>query len=131
MPGVAVSAVLTDAWSSDGVSTNDDGRFVFEHLRTGTHRVTVQIDWLDSMRAPGTNDDDVQGELVAIAEGQTAEVELVVERRSGIIRGRVLDGDGGPVRDAFVDATRISDSAASSPARSRMRMHWGGVVNRC
>jgi protocatechuate 3,4-dioxygenase beta subunit len=125
VPGVSVSAALTDAWSSPAVQTNDDGRFAFEHLRAGTYRITVQLGWLDPLRAPETTDDDVQGEVVEVAEGQTAEVELVVERRSGIIRGRVLDSDGGPVRDAFVDASRMSDSAASNTTQSRMWMQWG------
>src|SRR5690606_6472368 len=121
---VVVAAGLIDRWSNDRTRTGDDGRFRFEHLELGKYRVTAEIDWYNQMRAPGTTDDDVQGEVVEVTQGDTAEVELVVERRSGTIRGRVLDGDGGPVGDAFVDAVRMSDSAAVGASGSRMTIRW-------
>ncbi|HVI03806.1 MAG TPA: carboxypeptidase regulatory-like domain-containing protein [Enhygromyxa sp.] len=123
--GVTVETGLVDAWSNNRARTGDDGRFRFEHVQLGRHRVSAQIGWFDQMRAPGTTDDDVQGELVDVTEQATAEVELVVERRAGTIRGRVVDGDGAPIGDAFVDVSRMSDSAAAATAWSRMSMRWG------
>src|SRR5690606_35457431 len=123
--GVRVTSGLVDTWSRAEGRTGDDGRFRFEHVQTGRHRVTAEVGWFDQMRAPGTTDDDVQGELVDVSADVTAEVELVVERRAGIIRGRVVDSDGGPISDAFVDATRMSDSAAASSAWARTSMRWG------
>lgn len=123
--GVTVSAGLVDTWSRAQARTGDDGRFSFEHVQTGRHRVIAEAGWLEQMRAPGTTDDDVQGELVEVTADVTAEVELVVERRAGIIRGRVIDSDGGPVGDAFVDTMRMSDSAAATSARARTSMRWG------
>lgn len=123
--GVRVTSGLVDTWSRSQGRTGDDGRFRFEHVQTGRHRVTAEAGWFEQMRAPGTTDDDVQGELVDVSADATAEVELVVERRAGTIRGRVVDSDGGPISDAFVDASRMSDSAAASSAWGRMSMRWG------
>jgi protocatechuate 3,4-dioxygenase beta subunit len=123
--GVTVTSGLVDTWSRAQARTGDDGRFHFEHVQTGRHRVTAESGWFEQMRAPGTTDDDVQGELVEVTAEGTAEVELVVEQRAGIIRGRVLDSDGGPVDDAFVDAVRMSDSGAANSAWARTSMRWG------
>jgi protocatechuate 3,4-dioxygenase beta subunit len=122
--GVSVSTSLADAPSNQRTTTGDDGRFRFDHVHVGQHRVTAQAGWFNSMRAPGTTDDDVQGETVSVSEGGTAQVELVVERRRGVIRGRVVDADGGPVSDAFIDAERMSDSAAAGVMGSRFAVRW-------
>ncbi|PRQ03191.1 carboxypeptidase regulatory-like domain-containing protein [Enhygromyxa salina] len=123
--GISVSVRGIDSHSSETTQTGDDGRFVFERLRPGGARVRAHGGWFEDMRAPGSSDDDVQGEVVDIAEGHEAEVELVVETRNGTISGRVVDGDGGPVTDAFIDATRISDSAAAGASSARGSLRWG------
>lgn len=123
--GATVSANLVDAWGRTQVRTGDDGRFRMERVQIGQQRVTAETAWFEQMRTPGTGDDDLQGELVEVTDGGTAQVELVVERRAGIIRGRVLDSDGGPVADAFVDAVRMSDSAAANSSWARVSMRWG------
>ncbi|KIG13085.1 hypothetical protein DB30_00550 [Enhygromyxa salina] len=123
--GVSVSVNPVDSWSRETARTGDDGRFVFERLLTGSARVRAQIDWFSDLRAPGTSDDDVQGEVVEIVQGRDAEIELVVEGRDGTISGQVVDSDGAPVTDAFIDATRVSDSAAAGSSRSRGSLRWG------
>jgi hypothetical protein len=104
--------------------TGDDGRFVFERLEAGSFRVQ------SGRRAPGTTDDDIQGEIVEITAGGETEIELVVESRTMSIRGRVVDSAGAPVFDAFIDAARMSDSAAAGPAnlssaRASAQGRWG------
>jgi len=112
-------------WGEWGTSV-DDGTFTIRGVRPQPYRVTASRGWRDTMRAPGTGDDDVQGERVTVRAGETARVELVVEDRSGRIRGRVVDESGGPVDDAFVQAHREPESAAAAASANRRRLRWGG-----
>lgn len=126
MPGVMVRATgLGERWRGQTTHTGDDGSFTFERLGVGEVRVQAQIDWSQQLRAPGTSDDDLQGELVAIVDGGEARVDLVIESQDGQIRGRVVDSTGAPVGDAFVDATRLSDSAAANASTQRWAVRWG------
>jgi protocatechuate 3,4-dioxygenase beta subunit len=112
-------------WGASG-STRDDGTFTIESVRPQAYRATASIGWSNTMRAPGTKDDDVQGERVTVTAGETAKVELVVEDQSGTIVGRVVDEAGGPIDDAFVHANRESDSARKSAGSNRGNARWGG-----
>ncbi len=112
-------------WGASG-STRDDGTFTIEGVRPQSYRVTASVGWSNTMRAPGTKDDDVQGERVTVAAGETAKVELVVEDQSATIVGRVVDEAGGPIDDAFVHANRESDSARKSAGSNRGSARWGG-----
>lgn len=111
-------------WSSDQVG--DDGRFELRGLRGGEYRVRAALNWSDSLRKPGTTDDDVQGEAVTVDPGEEAEVLLVVEAREGSISGSVVDSAGGPIADAFVRAERLSDSKAANAKNTLRRARWGG-----
>ncbi|PCC70886.1 PDZ domain (Also known as DHR or GLGF) [Nannocystis exedens] len=117
--------------ANDGVhwqfaTAADDGSFHFKNLASGDYRITARMGWFgETMRAPGTSDDDVQGERVEVREGKVATVKLVVESASGRITGVVRDEDGGPVADAFVEATRESESAASSAGAGMRQGRWG------
>jgi protocatechuate 3,4-dioxygenase beta subunit len=106
-------------------TTLDDGSFRFEQLTVGSVRVHAQTDAWQTMRAPGQSDDDVPGERVTVAQGETTHVNLTVESRDGVIRGRVVDADGGPISDAFVDAERESDSATTTDGSAKRRLAWG------
>ena len=116
---------------NDGVTwqstySTDDGNFHFASVPGGEYRVTASIGWWGgSMRAPGTSDDDVQGELIQVRDGKVATVKLVVESSSGRITGQVRDESGAPVADAFVEATRESDSAAASSGKAVRNGRWG------
>jgi hypothetical protein len=115
---------LERGWGN-GTKTADDGTFEIKAVRPGEYRVTASQGWRHQLRAPGKGDDDVQGELVRVASGDTTEVTLVLERKDGVIRGQVVDEDGGPVPDAFLAAERESESAAASGDRARMSVRWG------
>jgi protocatechuate 3,4-dioxygenase beta subunit len=127
MPGVTVQASSLARSRSMGttVRTGDDGRFEFAPLEAGSFRVQARINWIDGMRAPGTTDDDIQGELVEVVADGEADIELIVESRALAIRGRVVDGTGAPVSDAFVDAARMSNSAAFGATSNRQSVRWG------
>ncbi|MGH1342540.1 MAG: carboxypeptidase regulatory-like domain-containing protein [Nannocystales bacterium] len=111
-------------WSAEQVG--DDGRFELRGLRGGEYRVRAALNWSDSLRKPGTTDDDVQGEAVTVDAGDEAEVLLVVEARDGTISGTVTDSGGGPVSDAFIRAERLSDSKAANTKNTLRRARWGG-----
>lgn len=113
-------------WGRARTNTSDAGTFRLDNVRPGEHRVTASQGWSDQMRAPGTSDDDVQGEKAMVAAGETAHVELVVEAPEGRITGRVVDQSGTPVTDAFVDAQRESDSAAAREGSAARRVRWQG-----
>ncbi|MCA9693272.1 MAG: carboxypeptidase regulatory-like domain-containing protein, partial [Myxococcales bacterium] len=102
----------------------DDGTFTIEHVKPGSYRATASQSWRQ-LRAPGTGDDDIQGEQVTVEAGETVDVELIVESAGETLRGQVVDRDGGPVIDAFIDATRESDSAAANAAGHRTGARWG------
>jgi protocatechuate 3,4-dioxygenase beta subunit len=110
----------------------DDGSFRFESVAPGEYRVRATRDW-DAMRAPGTSDDDVQGEKVSIHEGGVETVNLVVAGASERIAGVVRDEGGGPVADAFIEATLESDSATAASGGAardgRWASFWGGTPN--
>ena len=123
--GLAVTVKPLGGWSPSEARTDDAGNFFIEHAPTGKARVVVQSDrWGNDLRKPGSTDDDVQGEQVDLVAGQTSEVELVIESRSGVIRGLVVDEHSSPVGDAFISVERMSDSAISSAGASSRMVRW-------
>ncbi|MCR9163753.1 MAG: carboxypeptidase regulatory-like domain-containing protein [Nannocystaceae bacterium] len=104
----------------------DDGTFEVRGLRGGEYRVHASLNWRQTLRKPGTTDDDVQGEVVQVEPGESAEITLVVESRGHSISGVVVDASGGPVSDAFVRAERLSDSEGANAKRAVQKARWGG-----
>ncbi len=124
VPGARVQVIGT-RWGGSGARTDDDGNFEMKAVRPGDMRVVANRGWFNEMRAPGTTDDDIQGERVEVRAGETTTVELVVEEQFGKITGKVVDADGAPVDDAFVHSTRESDSAATNAKGARASVRWG------
>ncbi len=82
--------------------TVDDGSFAAARVPAGEYRVVV-LDGRQVLTGPG--DGEAQGVPVTITVGAVEDLNIVVERRAGKIRGRVVDSDGGPVADAFVESS--------------------------
>lgn len=125
--GVSVRARGKARWGmGDRGMTDDSGSFRIEGLSPGSYRIVASRGWMwgESLRAPGTSDDDVHGKPVEVAAGQTAHVHLVVESEHGAIHGVVTDPAGAPVSDAFVDAERESDSAGARAGAAARAMRW-------
>jgi len=116
---------FTFGQSSTSTRARDDGTFELEHVRPGAYRATASQGWSNALRNPGTTDDDPQGVELSVDQGETAEIELRVEAKGASIRGRVVDADGGPVTDAFLSATRESDSATKSTGSNVRQSRWG------
>lgn len=110
--------------------TVDDGSFALRGLPAGLYQVTAsrgEVPWGGRrLRAPGKRDDDI--EKVEVVAGRTARVHLVVESQSGIIRGRVVDGRGGAISDAFVDAEPDSDPDRGGSAGRELHGWWRAPV---
>lgn len=112
---------LRSLWAT----TADDGSFHVPEIEAGEYRVSAARDGFQ-LRAPGTGDDDVQGVPVEVRAGAVGMVELVVEAAAGTITGVVRDEGGGPVGDAFIEATRESESAASAGGAGAMTRWFSG-----
>ncbi len=98
----------------------DDGSFELKTMRPGRYNVRAT----GAMRAPGKGDDDVQGKKVDVSIGEVAEVHLIVETQSGIITGQVVDQNGAPVVDAFVESQRESERAGAAAGSAKRRVRW-------
>jgi hypothetical protein len=123
---VAIAATPTGYPRESHATSDEQGNFTLEHVRPGEVRVeALDESGMQVRRKPGSGDDDEQGVRVEVVADETATVELVIERHDGSIRGRVVDVDGVPVDDAFVRATRMSESATSGGV-DRRSLHWGG-----
>lgn len=123
-PVAKASVSLYDGKRGLSTSAGDDGSFRFEHVAPGSYRATARRGW-DRMRAPGTKDDDLQGEKVEVSRGSSEAVTLVVEGASATISGVVVDEDGGAVADAFIEATREPDSATAAAGSAARYGRWG------
>jgi protocatechuate 3,4-dioxygenase beta subunit len=129
VPDVAVTARPQSrgfAFGDNRATTSLDGSFAIDTLPPGEYRV-VATHGDDTLRKPGTSDDQKQGERVTVRAGETATVRLVVDTATGEITGSVIDGAGHAVPDAFIASSRESDAAgARSSNVSLMRLGvWG------
>ncbi|HTL34300.1 MAG TPA: carboxypeptidase regulatory-like domain-containing protein, partial [Kofleriaceae bacterium] len=113
-------------WGGNSVRTKADGTFLIENLRPGDYRVTAQAgDWSNNLRKPGSDDDAQQGERATVTLAKVANVKLVVESQSGVIKGSVVDSAGAVVSDAFIVTARESDAAGSNEsAVNQTRWTW-------
>jgi len=127
-PVTRAQVQLSTGSFTPGAAVADDGSFEFPHVTPGEHRLRATRNHM-TLRVPGSSDDDLQGVAVAVRTGQTETVNLIVEAAAGKISGVVRDEDGGPVADAFVEASRESESASAAGMVGSMG-RWAGLFDR-
>jgi protocatechuate 3,4-dioxygenase beta subunit len=103
---------------SELVQTRDDGTFTFLGLAPGIHDVHVVREDTAPAGAPSSAGEARPDGTATIAAGATARMRIAVPAHDGVIRGRVVDGKGDPIIDAFVDAY------VDKRDRGLLRGHW-------
>ncbi len=80
-----------------GIGTTSDaaGKFTFQDLEPGTYAATTSRDGYVAAR-------ESLRQIVTVKAGETADELKLKLLRTGVISGRVLDSDGEPVRNAFI-----------------------------
>ncbi len=133
--GKPVADVKVDAMSVDNdwgnwnwdarPHTDATGKFVIDAVRPGDYRVVASRGWFETLRKPGTTDDEQHpGERVTVRAGETAKVRIVVEAQNGTIKGTVVDAEGKPVSDAFLSTARESDAAGAMQSNVSRTRSW-------
>lgn len=79
--------------------SGEDGMFQIGSLVPGEYRVRV-------LSQDVRREAEDAGEKVTLRAGETAEITLTVPKREGVIEGKVVDAQGEPVTDAYIDSTR-------------------------
>jgi protocatechuate 3,4-dioxygenase beta subunit len=125
-PAVGARVMLNGgAGESRMTMTDNDGRFVFEGLRTGRYNVMVskagyvQISYGQRrVNSPGTQ--------IPLADGERRQIEILLPR-GAVITGMVLDERGEPVISAQVRAVRYT---MASGRRRGQQMGGGSTDDR-
>lgn len=109
------------------VFTDATGAFVLPRLPPGGGNLRVNEGRFDSeLRAPGADPSAPTGHRYDAPAGEVTEVALVVEPVDGTIEGSVVDSEGAPVGDAFVDLIRQSERPGSAARNlGRLNAAWG------
>jgi protocatechuate 3,4-dioxygenase beta subunit len=113
-------------WRWDGGAKSDaSGKFKLDGIRPGEYRVVASKGWFETLRKPGTTDDEQHpGEKAVVRVGETTKARLVIEAQGGTIKGVVVDADGKPVSDAFLSAARESDAAGAQQSNVTATRDW-------
>jgi len=116
---IAGVTVQLSGGESRRADTSADGSFSAAGLVVGTYRLGVKSD--DSPRRSnriGTSSyrgGKATGDLyVTVMDGETKRASLVLEKRSEVIEGTVVDAKGAPLSDFFVEASRLDNVRASA-----------------
>ena len=102
-------------WGGPPRKSLADGTFVIKGVAPGAYRIWAMQGGMP-MRAPGQAAGGDPGVTVTVKAGAAARVSLVVERQNGEIHGRVIDGSGRPVADAFVNVQWEPEGAGAPGA---------------
>lgn len=106
----------------------DDGSFHFAELVAGEYRLGVTR-LGERLRPPGAGADAAQDRRITVRAGATETLDILVEGPAGDISGVVFDEGGVALADAFIEASRESDSAAAA-AGEGARQRWRGALDR-
>ncbi len=123
LPNLTVMAVPANHPSlPDGTITHADGSFEISGVAGGDYRVVAVRRW----QAIDLTPDDL-GPKVHVDVGRATNVKLVIADDAGRIRGSVVDGDGKPIADAFVQAAREGE-AGNATIRAYSGFDDGAVL---
>lgn len=101
---VANVTVIAAGPRRQAARTLDDGTFVIAGIPSGDYTVAPQ----DPTRARGSEDDERKREptKISVTAPGRARTTLTLDKRLGTITGRVVDADGQPITDAFIEHGR-------------------------
>jgi carboxypeptidase family protein len=91
-------------------TTDQDGRFAFTGLGPGEYRIEVRRTGYAPIESDGG-----QGRTIQVAEGQTLDVQLQLQK-GAVIAGRILAPNGEPQADVPVMAMRRLNALPAAPA---------------
>jgi hypothetical protein len=103
------------------LTTDHEGRFVFDQLAPGAYRLDVQKTGFAPLLGPGTRPSTIQ-----VAAGQTVDGVHVQLQKGGVIAGKVLDPSGDPLTDVRIMALRRVDGPAGVAAPRLMPVPMPG-----
>ncbi|HSS02048.1 MAG TPA: carboxypeptidase-like regulatory domain-containing protein [Kofleriaceae bacterium] len=107
--------------SRNECKSDGTGAFACAALTPGDYRVSASGSRFPRPTMPGSDDGS---QPVTVRANEVATVKLVVEARSGSIKGTVLDSAGKPLQDAFVSAARELDGPRGNLAVMETRWSW-------
>lgn len=114
--GISVRALPNAAWLVQTTFAADDGTFAFAALAPGRYRVRAE----DELGNSSTEEI-----VVLAADRDPADLELAMPQPRSI-RGVVVDGDGGPLRDALVSARAAASLTTEASRRAELRAAKAG-----
>jgi Carboxypeptidase regulatory-like domain len=110
-------------WAPPQAVTDQDGRFVFDRIRTGAYHVDVQKTGFVPLNRP------MSQVTVDVVEGKVTTLDLQLQK-GAVISGRVLDPSGEPLADVRVMALqRMPMGAAGSVSRLMPASGAGAQTN--
>lgn len=123
-----VDVVAVAASGSHQTPADDEGAFVFRGLPPGDYRVYA-LRGADPLPTPGMSPEDKPGTVVSISAEKQAEVTLVVQPLDQVLSGVVVNHDGAPVPDAYIELQRTPEGAAANHDALTRIGWWGSMVH--
>lgn len=97
--GAALAVSVSSQFGEQRAQRSSDGSYLLRDLRAGLYTVTV-----------GDGKGPSVSRQVQLADGQQLDTHLTVPKQRDVLSGRVVDGAGNPVSDAWVRASRSATS---------------------
>ena len=99
---VVVRLVSADRSGVLTTLTDGDGRYLFEGIDAGEYQVAAQREGFVTARYGESDVASQTAHLIRVANGETRKLMDLGMTRGGAISGRVINGHGGPLKDATV-----------------------------